>query len=97
MREDTIKSFAKINLSLGVLGKYNKNFHRIETLVSFIDLNAKLSSNAIFTSQVQQILLITFMKHDLDIVSMIQCTLAKVLSKIILTVYQSVFRETLDE
>ena len=38
MREDTIKSFAKINLSLGVLGKYNKNFHRIETLVSFIDL-----------------------------------------------------------
>ena len=39
MREDTIKSFAKINLSLGVLGKYNKNFHRIETLVSFIDLN----------------------------------------------------------
>ena len=42
MREDTIKSFAKINLSLGVLGKYNKNFHRIETLVSFIDLNDRI-------------------------------------------------------
>ncbi len=42
MREDTIRSFAKINLSLGVLGKYNKNFHRIETLVSFIDLNDRI-------------------------------------------------------
>ena len=42
MREDIIKSFAKINLSLGVLGKYNKNFHRIETLVSFIDLNDQI-------------------------------------------------------
>tara|TARA_B100001741_G_scaffold103859_1_gene85513 strand:+ start:19 stop:864 length:846 start_codon:yes stop_codon:yes gene_type:complete len=42
MREDVIKSFAKINLSLGVLGKYNKNLHRIETLVSFIDLNDQI-------------------------------------------------------
>ena len=42
MREDIIKSFAKINLSLGVLGKHNKNLHRIETLVSFIDLNDQI-------------------------------------------------------
>ena len=42
MREDIIKSFAKINLSLGVLGKHNKNLHRIETLVTFIDLNDQI-------------------------------------------------------
>ena len=42
MKEDKIKSFAKINLSLGVLGKYNKNLHRIETLVSFIGLNDQI-------------------------------------------------------
>ena len=42
MSEDIIKSFAKINLSLGVLGKHNKNLHRIETLVSFIDLNDQI-------------------------------------------------------
>jgi len=42
MREDTIKSYAKINLSLGVLGKIKKNFHRIESLVSFIDLNDQI-------------------------------------------------------
>ena len=29
-----IKSHAKINLSLNVLGKINSNFHRIETIVS---------------------------------------------------------------
>lgn len=33
-----IKSHAKINLSLTVLGKINSNFHRIETIVSFISL-----------------------------------------------------------
>ena len=33
-----IKSHAKINLSLNVLGKINSNFHRIETIVSFISL-----------------------------------------------------------
>ena len=33
-----IKSYAKINLSLNVLGKINSNFHRIETIVSFISL-----------------------------------------------------------
>ena len=42
MREDTIKSYAKINLSLGVLGKIKKNYHRIESLVSFIDLNDQI-------------------------------------------------------
>ena len=34
-----IKSYAKINLSLNVLGRINSNLHKIETLVSFIDLN----------------------------------------------------------
>ena len=33
-----IKSYAKINLSLNVTGKINSNLHRIETMISFIDL-----------------------------------------------------------
>ena len=33
-----IKSNAKINLSLGVLGKLNSKFHKIESFASFIDL-----------------------------------------------------------
>ena len=33
-----IKSYAKINISLGVLKKLNSNLHRIESLISFIDL-----------------------------------------------------------
>tara|TARA_B100001559_G_scaffold158972_1_gene133335 strand:+ start:2896 stop:3735 length:840 start_codon:yes stop_codon:yes gene_type:complete len=32
-----IKSYAKINLSLNVLEKINSNFHKIETLISFIN------------------------------------------------------------
>ena len=37
-----IKSHAKINLSLTVLGKINSNFHRIETIVSFISLHDEI-------------------------------------------------------
>jgi len=34
-----IKSNAKINLSLNVLGKLNSGFHKIESIISFIDLH----------------------------------------------------------
>ena len=37
MRGFRIKSFAKINLALNVIGK-RKNLHKIESLISFIDL-----------------------------------------------------------
>ena len=33
-----IKSYAKVNISLGVLGKFKSNLHKIESLVSFINL-----------------------------------------------------------
>ena len=33
-----IKSYAKINISLSVLGKLNSKLHKIESLISFIDL-----------------------------------------------------------
>ena len=33
-----IKSYAKINLSLGVLGKHKSGLHKIESLIVFIDL-----------------------------------------------------------
>ena len=38
MKLHKIKSFAKINIALNVVGK-NKYLHRIESLVSFLDLN----------------------------------------------------------
>ena len=38
-----INSYAKINLSLGVLGKLTNKLHRIESLVSFIDLHDEIS------------------------------------------------------
>ena len=33
-----IKSYAKINLSLGVVGKLKSGYHKIESLVSFLNL-----------------------------------------------------------
>ena len=38
-----INSYAKINLYLGVLGKLKNKLHRIESLVSFIDLHDEIS------------------------------------------------------
>ena len=38
-----INSYAKVNLSLGVLGKLKNKLHRIESLVSFIDLHDEIS------------------------------------------------------
>ena len=38
MTTHKLKSYAKINLSLSVLGKLKSNFHRIESIVSFINL-----------------------------------------------------------
>ncbi len=43
MNETKIKSNAKINLSLYVLGKKNSNFHRIESLIVFIDLHDEIN------------------------------------------------------
>ena len=42
-----IKSYAKINISLGVLGKLNSKLHRIESLISFIDLYDEISLSEI--------------------------------------------------
>jgi len=39
MQFDKIKSYAKINLSLNVLGKLKSNLHKIESLVSFLTLS----------------------------------------------------------
>ena len=38
MRFDKIRSYAKINISLGVLKKLKTKDHKIESLVSLIDL-----------------------------------------------------------
>ena len=38
MNFNFIKSYAKINLSLGVVGKTKFGFHKIESLVTFLNL-----------------------------------------------------------
>ena len=42
MQFDKIKSYAKINLSLNVLGKFKSNLHKVESLVSFLTLNDEI-------------------------------------------------------
>ena len=42
MRFDKIKSHAKVNLSLNVLGKQKSKLHDLETLVAFVDLHDQI-------------------------------------------------------
>ena len=42
MRSYKIKSYAKINISLKVLGKLKSKLHKIESLFSFIDLHDEI-------------------------------------------------------
>ena len=37
-----IKSYSKINIHLGVLGKFSNNYHRIESLVLFSELHDRI-------------------------------------------------------
>ena len=42
MRFEKIKSHAKVNLSLNVLGKQNSKLHDLETLIAFVDLHDQI-------------------------------------------------------
>ena len=42
MKYYKIKSFAKVNLTLNVLSRLKSNFHRIESLITFIDLHDEI-------------------------------------------------------
>ena len=42
MKYYKIKSFAKVNLTLNVLKRLKSNFHRIESLITFIDLHDEI-------------------------------------------------------
>ena len=42
MNFQIIKSYAKINLSLGVTGKLKSGYHKIESLISFLNLNDEI-------------------------------------------------------
>ena len=42
MKFKLIKSYAKVNLSLKVLGKLKSGLHKIESLVSFLDLHDEI-------------------------------------------------------
>jgi len=43
-----IKSYAKINLSLGVIGRLKSGYHKIESLVSFLNLHDEIKIKKIF-------------------------------------------------
>ena len=42
MSFETIKSYAKINLSLGVTGRLKSGYHKIESLISFLNLHDEI-------------------------------------------------------
>ncbi len=42
-----IKSYAKINLSLGVTGRLKSGYHSIESLISFLNLYDEIKINKI--------------------------------------------------
>ena len=43
MTPQAIKSYAKINLSLGVIEKINPKYHKIESLISFLKIYDEIS------------------------------------------------------
>ena len=45
MNNNKIKSYAKVNLSLYVIGKSKSKLHRIESLISFINLHDEIVIN----------------------------------------------------
>ena len=47
IKKDLIKSYAKINLSLYVLGRYKNNLHKIQSIISYINLHDKISIKSI--------------------------------------------------
>ena len=48
MKFKKIKSYAKINLSLGVTGKLKSGYHKIESLVSFVNFYDEIKIKKIF-------------------------------------------------
>ena len=42
MKKNFIKSYAKINLSLSILGKDKSKFHKIESIISFLNFHDKI-------------------------------------------------------
>ncbi len=42
MKKKIIKSYAKINLSLNVLGKYKNGYHKIQSIISFLDFHDRV-------------------------------------------------------
>ena len=42
MKKNLIKSYAKVNLSLNVLGKDKNNFHKIFSIISFLNLHDEI-------------------------------------------------------
>ena len=47
MKFNIIKSYAKINLSLGVTGRLKSGYHSIESLISFLNLYDEIKINKI--------------------------------------------------
>ena len=51
MNFNKIKSYAKINLSLGVTGRLKSGYHNVESLVSFLDLHDEIKIKKILINK----------------------------------------------
>ena len=47
MRKKLIKSYAKVNLSLKVLGRNKNKFHKIQSIISYLDIYDRIYINSV--------------------------------------------------
>ena len=53
IKKELIKSYAKINLSLSVLKKLKSKFHKIESLICFVDLYDEIYLNKTYINKIR--------------------------------------------
>ena len=58
-----IKSYAKINLSLGIIGKLKSGYHKIESIVSFLNLYDEIKIKKIFSKIIKLNFMVNFLKE----------------------------------
>ena len=62
MKTSIIKSYAKINISLNVVGKLQSNLHKIESIVTFINIYDLLSIKQTNLKNIKYLSKVNFLK-----------------------------------
>ena len=62
MKTSIIKSYAKINISLNVVGKLQSNLHKIESIVTFINIYDLLSIKQTNLKNIKYLSEVNFLK-----------------------------------